>query len=140
MRGIIFDDKHSYRDFGLTLESREIGNPSKIKRKVRVPFSNEIYDFSDIYGSQEYEERLLTYTFNIVDMHNYSKESFSTLKIAVLNWLMGPNSKEKLVDDAIPGYYFMAEVENGPALEEWEFDGALAVEFTAYPFKIGEYE
>lgn len=140
MRGITFDNKHSFRDFNLTIASRHIGNPSKIKRKERVPFSNEIYDFSKIYGGQEYEERPLTYTFNVVDMYNHSKESFSSIKIAVLNWLLGPNEKIKLIDDAIPGFYFLAEVENGPALEEWEFDGSLTVEFTAYPFKISELE
>lgn len=140
MRGITFDNKHSFRDFNLTIASRHIGNPSKIKRKERVPFSNVEYDFSTIYGGQEYEERTLIYTFNVVDMYNRSKISFSSLKIAVLNWLLGPNEKVKLIDDAIPGYYFLAEVENGPELEEFEFDGPLTVEFTAYPFKISELE
>src|SRR5690625_2931754 len=138
MRGIIFDEKHSYRDFGLTLASRHIGNPSKIKRKERVPFSNIEYDFSGIYGGQEYEQRQLTYVFNVVDIYNQSKFAFSSLKIAVLNWLMSPSKQTKLYDDAIPGYYFLAEVENGPDIEEYEFDGPLTVEFTAYPFKISE--
>lgn len=138
MRGITFDDKHSFKDFGLTLASRHIGNPTKIKRKQRIPFSNIEYDFSGIYGGQEYETRPLTYVFNVVDMYNQSKHAFSSLKIAVLNWLMGPNVQTKLYDDAIPGYYFLAEVENGPDIEEYEFDGPLTVEFTAYPFKISE--
>lgn len=140
MRGIIIDNKHSYYDFNLTIASKNIGNPSKIKRKERVPFSNQTYDFSEVYGGQEYEERPLTYTFNVVDRHNYSKDSFNSIKIAVLNWLLRPSEKTRLVDDAIPGYYFFAEVENGPDLEENEFDGTLTVEFTAYPFKIGELE
>lgn len=141
MRGITFDGKHSFRDFDLTIApGRNIGNPSKIKRKERVPFSNVEYDFSNIYGGQEYTERPLNYTLNVIDKHNYSKDHFSIMKIAILNWLMGPSGKGKLTDDAIPGYYFLAEVENGPELEEHEFDGTLAVEFTAYPFKISELE
>src|SRR5690625_1662416 len=141
MRGITFDGKHSFRDFDLTIApGRNIGNPSKIKRKERVPFSNVEYDFSNIYGGQEYTERPLIYTLNVIDKHNYSKDHFSIMKIAILNWLMGPSGKGKLTDDAIPGYYFLAEVENGPELEEHEFDGTLAVEFTAYPFKISELE
>lgn len=140
MRGITFNDKHSYTDFGLTVAQRQIGNPSKIKNKERVPYSNQFYDFSGIYGGQEYEERPLSYVFNVFDKHNLTKESFSTLKIAVLNWLMAPNNKIKLIDDAILGYYFLAEVESDPSVEEWEYDGTLSVEFTAYPFKISERE
>ena|SRR5690625_485279 len=141
MRGITFNNKHSFRDFELTIApGRNIGNPSKVKRKERVPYSNIDYDFSGIYGDQEYTERSLTYTFNVIDQHNYSKEHFSIMKIEILNWLLGPNEKNKLTDDAIPGYYFLAEVENGPALEEREFDGTLTVEFIAYPFKISELE
>lgn len=140
MRGINFNGKHSYKDMGLTIASRSIGNPSKIKRKERVPFSNQVYDYSDIYVGQEYEERPLTYTLNVIDNQNHSKEHFSMMKIAILNWLMGPNTKVKLTDDAIPGFYFLAEVENGPALEEREFYGTLTVDFIAYPFKISELE
>lgn len=141
MRGITFDGKHSYRDFDLTIApGKNIGNPSKIKRKERVPYSNEIYDFSGIYQGQEYTERPLTYKFNVVDKYNHSKEHFSIMKVAVLNWLMSPNQKTKLKDDAIPGYYFLAELENGAELEENEFDGTLTVEFTAYPFKVSELE
>lgn len=140
MRGITFNGRHSYKDLNLTIASRFIGNPSKIKRKERVPFSNETYDFSGLYQGQEYEERTLTYTFNIVDTHNNSKTYFSMKKIEVLNWLLGQNEKVKLMDDAIPGYYFLAEAENGPGIEENESDGTLTVDFTAYPFKISELE
>lgn len=135
--GITFDGKHSYRDFGLTVVDKVIGNPKKIKVKERVPFSNEIYDFSGIYGGQEYEERPLTYVFNVKD---YDKIDFSIKKIEVLNWFMGPNRKIKLIDDYIPGYYFLAEVEEDPDFEEMRYRGKLTVDFTAYPFKIGELE
>lgn len=138
MRGITFEGKHSYKDFGLTIApGRNIGNPSKIKRKERVPFSNKIYDFSGIYGDQEYEERPLTYTFNIIAD---KKVQLSFIKTEALNWLMGSSGKVKLMDDAIPGYYFLAEVENGPDFDENEADGALTVEFTAYPYKVSEHE
>ncbi|WP_313429995.1 phage tail domain-containing protein [Siminovitchia terrae] len=135
--GITFDGNHSYRDYGLTVADKVIGNPSKIKVKERVPFSNEIYDFSGIYSGQEYEERLLTYVFNVKD---YDKIDLSMKKVEVLNWVMRPNRKVKLIDDYIPGYYFMAEVEEDPDFDELRYHGRLTVNFIAYPFKIGELE
>lgn len=136
MYGITFDGKHSYYDMGVTMApGREIGIPNKKKIKVSIPFSNEEYDFSELYGSQTYEPRPLTYAFNIWDT---SKERMTIKKTKIVNWLMGPNGKQKLYDDAIPGYYFLAEVEGNTSFDEnWE-DGILTVEFTAYPFMISE--
>lgn len=133
--GITFNGKHSYNNFGLTVASKNIGNPTKIKRKERVPFSNQIYDFSNLYGGQEYEERPLTYVFNL---RNYDKIDLSYMKIEVLNWLMNTNGKVILKDDYIPNYYFMAEVEEAPNFNEMKYGGTLTVNFTAYPFKIAE--
>lgn len=138
MRGITFDNSHSYNDFGLTIAYRDIGNPSKVKIKERVPFSNIDYDFSNIYGGQEYTERQLTYGFNVIGW-NGSKDSLVSKKIEVLNWLMRVNEKSKLYDDTIEGFYFLAEVEDAIDITENEADGTLNVVFTAYPFKISKY-
>lgn len=139
MKGIEFNGKHSYRDFGLTIAEPHIGNPSKIKRKQRVPFSNKEYDFSLLYGDQEYENRELTYKFNVFNPENQSKQYFTTTKISVLNWLMEVNEQSKLQDDNIPGYYFLAEADNGPEIEENIADGTITVVFNAYPFKISQF-
>lgn len=135
--GITFDGKHSYRDFGLTVAERVIGNPKKRKIKERIPFSNVEYDFSGIYGGQEYEERTITYVFNVKD---YDKIDLENKKTQVINWLLKPNKKVKLVDDYIPGYYFLAEVEENPNFDEMRYHGRLTVNFTAYPFRIAERE
>lgn len=140
--GIKFNGKHSLKDFGLTVSHRDIGYPSKIKRQERVPFSNQVYDFSSVYGGQEYEERSLTYTFNIIGRNfgGYRKDYRETqiLETAVMNWLMNTNGKVILKDDTIENYYFKAELVTNPS-SEFRFIGSeLTVEFTAYPFKISE--
>ena len=137
--GFEFNGRHSYKDLGLTIESRKIGNPSKIKRTDRVPFSNHIYDFSDIYNGQEYEERQIEYTLNLFNKDAKAlDENFYISETAILNWLMQNNKKEVLRDDLIPGYYFMAEVVNSIDTDFLFRYGKLTVTFTAYPFKIGE--
>lgn len=135
MFGITFNNKHSNNDFGLRVIEKNIGNPTKIKNKERVPFSNQIYDFSGVYGGQEYEERPLTYVFELKD---YEKVDLSIKKIEILNWLMKPAEKIELIDDYIPGYYFLAEVEDNIDFDELRFRGIITVNFTAYPFKISE--
>src|SRR5690625_3496146 len=53
---------------------------------------------------------------------------------------MGTNGKQKLYEDSIPGYYYLAEVEGGLDFNELWNHGTLTVEFTAYPFMIAELE
>ncbi|RDW21045.1 phage tail protein [Oceanobacillus arenosus] len=139
MYGIEFNGKHSYKDFGITLGvEKNVGYPEKEKIKVKVPFSNIEYDFSQIYGEQTYTPRPLTYTLNVLDKNN-TTEKINVIETKLSNWLMNSNGKKKLYDDTIPGYYFLAEVE-GLSFDELWNSGTLTVEFTAYPFMISELE
>src|SRR5690625_4183585 len=142
MYGIEFNGKHSYIDFGITLGvEKDIGYPEKEKIKVKVPFSNIEYDFSEIYGEQTYTNRALTYTFNIIEKHKINTtEKINLIETKIVNWLMNSNGKQKLYDDAIPGYYFLAEVEGSLSFDELWNSGTLTVTFTAYPFMASELE
>lgn len=139
MKGIEFLGKHSYKDFGLSIApGKSIGIPEKEKIIVKVPFNNKEYDFSQIYGSQPYTSRELTYPFNVFTQGRLTKESMNNKKTQVLNWLMNSNGKQKLLDDSFPGYYFLAEVEGGTSFEENYNTGILTVTFKAYPFMVAE--
>lgn len=140
MYGIRFNGKHSWNDLGITMGTeREIGHPSKMKIIKRPPFSNTDIDFSEIYGSQAYENRTLKYSFNTVDWFGKNTaEAMSTTKTVLANWLMNSNGKQPLYDDLYPNYYFLAEVEEGVSIEEDWNRGLLTVTFTAYPFMIHE--
>ena len=137
-KGITFNGKHTFNDLGLTLVSKEIGNPSKIKKIITIPYTNIEYDMSELYGSQSYENRVLKYEFNVIDRSNYQKDAMNLMKINALNDLMSLNQKGKLLDDDIPGFYFLAEIRNAPSFVEKRGHGLLTLEFTAYPFKISE--
>ena len=139
MYGIFFNGKHSYNDLGVTIADKDIGYPEKEKIKVKVPFSNVEYDFSSLYGDQTYTTRNLTYTINVIEKHrNMNTVQVNLIETKLSNWLMGTVGKQKLYDDSIPGYYYLAEVEGGLDFNElWNY-GTLTVEFTAYPFMIAE--
>lgn len=133
-----FGGLNSYKDFGLTIERRKIGNPSKIKRTERVPFSNQIYDFSNLYNGQEFDERSISYDINIACGDKSSH--FYDFETEVVNWLMGKPGKQVLTDDLVPGYYFLAEVVDGIDTDFIFVGGRSRLRFTAYPFKISELE
>jgi phage-related protein len=136
--GIKFNGKHSLKDMGFTMSERAIGSPAKNKITVSVPFSNTPLDFSEIYGSQTYTERPLTYTFNIVNTHNLTPEAFMMARTRLENWLMNSNGKQRLYDETMPGYYFLAEMQDAADIQDdWE-TGTLTATFTAYPFKIAD--
>lgn len=140
MYGINFNGKHSYNEMGYTMpaDGRDIGFPSKEKIVVKVPFSNVEYDFSEIYGSQTYTSRPLTYTFNVLKRGNWTPQALHMEKTKLINWLMNSNGRKKLYDDDIPGYYFLAEVESESSFEDDFETGTLTVTFRAYPFMIAE--
>lgn len=135
MNGIVFNGKHSFKDFGLTIKTREIGIPAKNKIKETVPFMQGSYDFSNLYGEQTYAERPLVYTFNLI---NYSKVQLNIKKTQILDWLLN-SYKANFKDDIIPGYYFMAECED-VSFEEGRSSAEIIASFTAYPFKYRTQE
>lgn len=143
--GFTFNGKHTYHDLGLTIESRNIGNPAKIKNIERVPYSNVTYDFTRLFDGQEYENRTIEYTLNLFSGRNAFgvrrniDEYFHIKETIILNWLTHEPKRIPLFDDAIPHYYFMAEVVSEVDTEYlWRY-GKMNVSFTAYPFKIGAY-
>lgn len=135
--GFTFDGKHSYRDMGMTIDpERNISIPNKVKYKESLPFSNKVWDFSSIYGGPTYEERTLTYKFNLMGKPIESKADMNMIKTVLLKWLLSPNEKTPLYDDHFPNFYFMAEVEGNNSFEEDWKHGFLNVTFTAQPFMI----
>src|SRR5690625_7680144 len=140
MYGVSLNGKHTFDDIGITIAEKDVGYPEKKKIKVAVPFSNVEYDFSEIYGDQTYTERTITFVLNVIDKHVLNDtQRVNTIETSLVNWLMNSNGKQKLYDDSIPIYYYLAEVESGLNFEElWNY-GTLTVEFTAYPFMISEH-
>lgn len=132
--GIVKDNRHSFRDYGLIIKSKYISIPGKQKITERVPFSNCNYDFSRIYGEEIFEDREIKYVFNLICE---SKDELYSKGQEVMQWLY-TNGNFKLYDDDIKGYYFLAEclsLDYKELSTFWE----ITVNFKAYPYKIGLY-
>ncbi len=137
--GVRFDGIHN-DDVGVTLSGDvQIGNPSKIKNKVRLTGTNIDYDFSEVNGVQQWTPRTLKVPMNILDFDIKDYRSTHLVATRVFTWLARPNERVKLTIDKFPDYFFMAEVVNLDDLETDIFEtGHFIVEFEAYPFKIRE--
>lgn len=136
--GVFFNGHHS-TEFGIdALVGKEVGFPNKKKILAEVPFSNQIYDFSNVYGSQNFEERSYKQVFNVLNYREKSQETMYRMWTRVVNWLMSAPTKQPLYDDVMKRYYYLAEVVEKPSLEEFLARGELTVTWTCYPFRIYE--
>lgn len=134
--GIFYNNRHSFRDLDLVvLDSRVIQSPTKQKIKQTVPFMNGDYDFSNLYGSTTFGNRLLEYKFKIMADN---RQVLEMRRSVVENWLLGTNGKSNMYDDNLKGYYYLAECIETDFEDKGKF-GILKATFEAYPFKISTY-
>ncbi|MED4083866.1 phage tail protein [Halalkalibacterium halodurans] len=123
------------RDFNMWLVDRSAPTPDEKEILESVPFMQGEYDFSTILGERVYSNRTLSYVFEILD-RDYTHRK--TIQTAVENWLM-KDGMAPLYDDHAEFYYYMAKC---TSVDTEDSSGGLTVniQFTAYPFKIGEFE
>lgn len=137
--GIRFNGRHS-SELGLDVIDKQISFPGKNKVMISIPHSNYIYDFSEVYGTQNYTERTFSVTFNILNRSLWTKDSMYIQWTKVLDWLMKPSKKIPLYDDIMKDYYYLGEVQVKPDMDELKYRGKLTVVFQCYPFRIYELQ
>ena len=127
--------RKSFDDFGLLISSRKISQPKKKIIKQEIPFSNIVYDFSKINGEIYWDERELTYTFDIAEN---STEEMERIKSEVYDWLMNIHD-EDIFDPYISNFHFHGSFDG----ESWDEDfgqGVIEVSFIVYPYMIANEE
>lgn len=138
--GLWFNGKHS-TELGVDmLTGGEIGFPEKSKSIISVPYANSPIDLSLIYANvQTYEQRQIKKVFMIRDRANLTRIGQRRVANDVVNWVESSNSQTPLILDEDPDYYFLAEVQTAPTLEEFDLYGTLTIEWTCYPFRVHRY-
>jgi len=133
--GFTFDGKHT-KEFGMSLKDRKTPTPEEKKITEEVPFMHGIYDFSMILGERIYQNRPLTYVFEVYE-RDYEHRKVYEAKIK--NWLMKPGYSP-LYDDYDRNYYYLVKCEN-VNIEDDHKGGRLIINisFDAYPFKKAVY-
>lgn len=108
-KGILFDDFHSYRDFGLVLNDASIPPALPKTSYIEIPGSDEPLDTTESLGEIQYNCRDCKFTF-VVDSSIQS--SFEDKKAEVSNALNGRRFKITLDADAEFYYYGRVTVDS----------------------------
>lgn len=134
MQGVIFDDKHSYRDWALVCKSRPKVSPPVPKTKlIQVPGSDKIIDLTQhLTGKVHYEPRTISFEF-IMTAH---RERWADLYSDILDTLHGKTVK--IVMDNDPNWYYTGRVTVGD-LEAEKVTANLSMTATVEPYKRERY-
>lgn len=117
MRGITIDNKHSYDDYDCIIVNTEYGSIKKKLIRAAVPYSDIVYDFSELNNTENYEEQELKYTFEFTE---FDLETMETNTQAVIAWLLGANNGTLIYDDIADGYHYVGKcVEVSQARENY---------------------
>ena len=130
MQGVIFDDKHSYRDWALVLRKRPKVSPPVPKTKlIQVPGSDKIIDLTQhLTGKVHYEPRTITFEFTMVA----DRERWADLYSDILDAIHGKSVK--IVMDNDQNWVYTGRVTVGD-LESEKRTANLNMTATVEPYK-----
>lgn len=122
-------------DYHMWLVDRQAPSPNEKEIIESVPYMQGSYDFSNLLGERVYDNRVISYEFEILQ-RDYERRKIN--QTVIENWLK-KESVAPLYDDHAEGYYYMAKCISVNTVDS---NGGLrvSVDFDAYPFKIGELE
>lgn len=103
MKGMMFDNIHSFRDLNLVLSSVMIP-PATVKTNfVNNPCGDGSWDLTEALGQVNYTDRTCTFVFSVLPT-----DDFEVKKKEISNLLNG--RRFKIVLDKDPGYYWNGRI------------------------------
>lgn len=129
MKGVKFDNLHTYNDFSLILSSKKIGVPQPKTELLEVPGADEPIDFTEFFGDVKFDNRKLEFEFTTL----VPQTKFMTLFSRIQNALNG--KRMKIVLDEDPDFYYSGRV----SVKEWLADksiGKITIECDCDPYKL----
>lgn len=129
--GIMFDETHSFRDWGLKLKKIEIGIPKTKTEYVSVPGMNGDLDLTEAQnGGIKYEMRELKFTFGV---RNCSYEKWSGLISQIASDIQG--AEKRIILDTDKGFYYVGRCEIDTEKSN-DVTAEIAITCTCEPYKI----
>ncbi len=129
MKGVKFDNLHTYNDFSLILSSKKIGVPKPKTELLEVPGADEPIDFTEFFGDVKFDNRKLEFEFTTL----VPQSEFMTLFSRIQNTLNG--KRMQIVLDEDPNFYYSGRV----SVKEWLADqsiGKITIECDCDPYKL----
>lgn len=134
MQGVIFNDKHTYRDWGLLMKSRPLISPPAPKLKlVEVPGSDAVIDLTEqLTGAVHYDTRTIRFQFVVMAR----RERWAALHSEILNYMHGKSVKIIMDDDS--NYFYTGRVTVGD-LDPDKKTAVLEMQAQVEPYKRERY-
>lgn len=133
MVGVTFDNYHSYDDFSLILNSKEIEAPSPKTETVDIPGGDGVIDLTEAFGEVKFKNRKITLNFSTTVPQSQFLELFSKIQ----NKIHG--RKMKIILDSDPEFWYYGRIK----VDKWKTDkniGRITVECDCEPYKYKLYK
>lgn len=128
MIGITFGRYHSYKDFGLLLQGKEIGSPAIKVNMIDIPGADGSLDVTDYFGGAKFENVKHKFEFTTIAPRTEYYSLFSTIKNAI------HGKKERIVIDGDPSFYYVGRC-SVSAFTNDKGAGFVTVECDCEPYK-----
>lgn len=134
----IFNDKKLYDDYDFIMTSLDVEYPELNRVTQTVPYFNGTYDFTNLYGSSTWGERIITIKVRHKDII-LRRDRLHAVYDVLAWWLWNqPNSKLKF--EHIRGL-FTGRVTHMSSKEAFVLCGYIEIQFTCHPFReFEDYE
>lgn len=134
MHGVIFGEKHTYRDFGLLMKSRPDISPPEPKLKlIPVPGSDHVIDLTEsLTGRIHYEPREISFEFIMMA----ERSRWPSLYSEIMTYLHGKRIRIIMDDD--PNFYYIGRVTVGN-LDPEKKTAVLKMKAEVEPYKYERF-
>lgn len=129
MKGITFGSYHSYGDFQLVLNAKEIGCPEVKVNKIDIEGADGSLDLTEFFGEPKYENVKHTFQFSTIVPQAQFLSAFSKVK----NALHG--KKMRIIIDDDPLFYYMGRLHVSQFTNDKRI-GMVSVEADCEPYKL----
>ena len=133
MNGITFGEYHTWNDFGLVINEREISAPKPKTHYVEIEGADGSLDLSEAFGEVKFNRRTLKYKVTSLA----PRSEFWTRFTEIQNSLHG--KQFRITDDEDPDYYYIGRV----TIDKWSIDkvvGSFTITIDAEPYKYHQIE
>lgn len=131
MKGVYFDNLHSYNDLNLILSNVVIEPPEVKEKKIEVPGKNGEIDLTEFDGNIYYCNRYLSFGFSVKE----KRENWASVFTRVNNAIHGKEMDIVLDDD--PGFVWHGRVSVKKHARTSGID-TIEVEVDAEPYKYNK--
>ena len=128
MKGVTFGGYHSYRDFSLILNSKEIAAPKTKTVKIDIEGADSAIDLTEFFGEPKYEDCTHKFQFSTIVPQSNFLALFSTIKNAI------HGKKLEVSLDADPGFFYVGRCYVSSFTNEKNI-GKIAIECECEPYK-----